>query len=205
MKLKNIHYYSGIVLTIFIGLHLFNHAMSIFGIGTHLAVMENLRLFYRNLLVETILGLAVLTQITSGIRLVWKKRKMETSFFERLQMWSGLYLAFFLVIHVSAILVGRFILKLDTNFYFGAAGLNHFPFNLFFIPYYGLAILSFFGHIASIHAQKMRKTILGFSPDQQAKMILVKGVLLCILIFYGLTNGFTGIELPAGYEVLIGK
>ncbi len=205
MKLKHIHYCSGIILTIFIGLHLFNHAMSIFGIETHLAVMESLRLFYRNPLVESILGIAVLTQIISGTRLVWKKRKMKTSSFEWLQLWSGLYLAFFLVIHVSAILVGRFILKLDTNFYFGAAGLNHFPANLFFIPYYGLAIFSFFGHIAGIHAQKMKKTILGFSPNQQAKMILVKGVLLSLLIFYGLTNGFTGIALPPGYEVLIGK
>jgi hypothetical protein len=40
-------------------------------------------------------------------------------------------MALFLIIHVSAVLTGRFILHLDTNFYFGVAGINNFPFSLF--------------------------------------------------------------------------
>jgi len=96
-------------------------------------------------------------------------------------------------------------LHLDTNFYFGAAGLNSFPFNLFFIPYYGLAVLSFFGHIASIHSKKMKQTVLGVTPNKQSIAILSFGILITILIFYGLTNHFNGVAIPKEYEILIGK
>jgi hypothetical protein len=111
----------------------------------------------------------------------------------------------FFLIHLSAVLGGRFILKLDTNFYFGVAGLNTFPFNLFFVPYYGLAIVSFFGHLAAIHHKKMQKTVLGISPNTQSKAILAFGIGLTFIIFYGLTNEFKGVEIPKEYQVLIGK
>ena len=118
---------------------------------------------------------------------------------------GGLYLAIFLVIHVSAVLVGRFYLKLDTNFYFGAAGINSFPVNLFFIPYYALAVLSFFGHLAAVHSKKMNQPILMLSPNQQAWGILILGAALTLILFYGLTNQFSGIELPEEYRILTGQ
>ena len=117
----------------------------------------------------------------------------------------ALIISIFFVIHLTVVLGGRFYLHLDTNFYFGVAGLNTFPFNLFFIPYYGLAIFSFFGHIASIHNKKMKQNILGLSPIGQSKLILAIGTALTILIFYGLTNHFNGVQIPTEYNVLIGK
>ena len=143
--MKRIHYFSGIIISIFIGFHLFNHFYSIFGINAHIQLMKDFRLVYRNVIVETILLTAVAFQIFSGIKLVFKKRKTTLDFFEKLQIWTGLYLAFFLIFHVAVVLIGRYYLKLDTNFYFGVAGLNTFPYSLFFVPYYGLAIVSFFG------------------------------------------------------------
>lgn len=163
-------------------------------------VMDNLRIVYRNIVVETILLLAVGVQIVSGIKLFFTTKK-SGSFFRKLQIWSGLYLAFFLVMHVSAILVGRFVLEVDTNFYYGAAGLNIFPLMLFFVPYYGLAILSFFGHIAGIHFMKMRQDVFGMSPKKQSHLILGIGVLVMIAIFFGMTNGFEGFEIPEEYGV----
>lgn len=202
---KNLHYASGIILSIFIGLHLFNHVYSIFGAEAHIAMMDNLRLFYRNLFVETILLTAVLVQIISGWKLFRECRKTAVSFFEKLHIWTGLYLAFFFIFHLSAVLGGRLVLGLDTNFYFGVAGLNTFPFNLFFVPYYGGAIFSFFGHIAAIHHKKMKKDVFGLTPVEQSKAILVLGAVLTLVIFYGLTNGFQGVEVPPAYHVLIGK
>ena len=205
MTIKKLHYLSGLTITIFIGLHLFNHACSIFGAERHIEVMNSLRLFYRNIFVETILLIAVLVQIVSGLKLFRTKIKTAASSFDKLHIWSGLYLAIFFIIHLSAVLGGRLVLHLDTNFYFGVAGLNSFPFNLFFIPYYGLAILAFFGHIAAIHNKKMNQNILGLSPNGQAKAILVFGICLTIVIFYGLTNHFNGVEIPKAYNILIGK
>lgn len=64
MILKRIHYLSGLILTIFIGAHLFNHTMSLFGVGTHVLIMDKLRVVYRHPAVESILLLAVLLQLS---------------------------------------------------------------------------------------------------------------------------------------------
>lgn len=205
MELKKLHYLSGLTITVFIGLHLLNHMIGIFGAEQHIEFMNTLRIVYRNLIVELILMIVVLIQIISGLKLFVSKRKSVHDFYGKLQIWTGLYLAFFLVIHVSAVMAGRFIMDLDTNFYFGVAGLNTFPLNLFFIPYYGLAIFSFFGHIAAIHSQKMKGKIFGLTVEQQSKFILIKGIIVALIIFYGTTNGFTGVELPAEYLIMIGE
>ena len=203
--MKRLHYVSGIVITIFVGVHLFNHACSVVGADKHIEMMNSFRLFYRNIFVEIILLSAVFVQIFSGLKLFKINSKSATSNFEKLHIWTGLYLAIFLVIHVGAVLGGRLFLHLDTNFYFGVAGLNSFPFNLFFIPYYAIAIMSFFGHIAAIHNKKMQHVIFGFTPNGQSKVILVCGICLTITIFYGLTNHFEGVEIPPAYKILIGK
>lgn len=205
MNKKKGHLISGLVISLFIGVHLFNHIYSIFGVDKHVELMTSLRLFYRNIFVETFLILAVFVQIISGLWLFFKYRKKVNTGFDKLQIWTGLYLAVFFVIHLIAIFAGRLILNLDTNFYFGVAGLNNFPTNLFFIPYYALAIISFFGHIAAIHSKKMKQNILGLTPNEQAKIILTLGVCLTIVIFYGLSNRFHGVEIPTEYNVLIGK
>lgn len=165
--------------------------------------MEQFRKIYRNPWVEIPLLGAVLVQLYTGIQLVRNKPKKVTGFYKRLQIWTGLYMAFFLVIHVGAVMTGRLFLHLDTNFYFGAAGINSFPFNLFFIPYYTLAIWSFFGHIAAIHYQKMSRK----NPyaNRQSAIILGLGIVISIVILYGLTGGFKGVPIPAAYDVLIGK
>lgn len=203
--MKRIHFFSGIIITLFVGLHLFNHLTAIAGAERHIQVMEQLRPVYRNIFAETILLAAVLLQIVSGIGLFRSKRKRSLAAFEKLQVWTGLYLALFLVIHVGAVMAGRFVLHLDTNFYFGVAGLNTFPLNLIFIPYYGLAVFSFFGHIAAIHRLKMKRSILGVHPPTQAVILLLTGLTVTGLIFYGLTNRFTGVEIPPAYHILIGK
>lgn len=201
MTIKKLHYFSGITISIFVGFHLFNHLYSFLGANAHIELMQDLRVVYRNTLAETLLLLAVLIQIVSGIKLFIKKRESVLSFFEKLQIWTGLYLAFFLVIHVGAILSGRYILNLDTNFYFGVAGLNTFPLNLFFVPYYGLAIFSFFGHIAAVHSKKMKHRLLGILPNKQSYFILIIGISVTIAILYGLTNGFNGLEIPKEYNL----
>lgn len=203
--MKRIHFISGIIIAFFVVLHLFNHIYSLFGADAHIDLMNDLRVIYRNVIAETILLFAVVIQIISGIKLFLKKRKSKSDFFGKLQIWTGLYLAFFFLIHLSAVFSGRLILNLDTNFYFGVAGLNTFPFNLFFLPYYGLAIISFFGHLSAVHSIKMNNKIFGIEPIKQSYGILIIGIILTLIILYGLTNGFNGVEIPKEYDILIGK
>lgn len=205
MTIKKIHYVSGLTISVFIGLHLFNHFMSFWGPAAHISTMETIRIFYRNVFAETVLLLAVLTQIVSGIRLFIRKRTEISGSFDRLQILTGLYLALFLIIHLSAVMTGRFVLRLDTNFYFGAAGLNTFPFNVFFIPYYSLAVISVFGHVAAVHKSKMSLSVLGISPGKQAIGILIFGIVLAGILIYGLTNRLNGFQIPKEYKVLTGN
>ena len=192
-----LHRLSGILIALFVGLHLVNHLASLFGPGAHIELMEQLRMVYRHVLAESLLLTAVVIQIISGTRLFLAKRRTAAGFYEQLQIRSGLYLAFFFLIHVGAVMTGRYVLQLDTNFYFGAAGLNVFPFNLFFLPYYGLAILSFFGHLAALHYRIRKRAT-------QAKLILGLGAVIAVAVLYGMTGGFSGVDIPEAYRVLVG-
>jgi len=171
----------------------------------NIEVMKSLRLVYRHPIIETLLLSMVLIQIISGLKLFWQERNTAVSGFEKLHLYTGLYLASFLLFHVIAIMAGRYVLHLDTNYYFGVAGLNTFPYHLFFIPYYSLAIISFFGHVAAIHYQKMKNSSFRLAPRAQSKVILVAGICLTLILFYGLTNHFHGVEIPEEYNVLIGR
>lgn len=205
MKLKSIHYFSGSLFFIFVIAHLTNHLFSLSSFDHHIAIMESLRLLYRNPIVETILMIVLVIQIVSGLKLFKNKRGIKKDFFENLQVLSGLYLAMFLVIHLSAVWGGRLVLKLDTNLYFGITGLNTFPHLIFFIPYYSLAIMAFFAHLAAVHDKKMKADILGLSPRKQAIGFIAVGFIILGFTLYGLTAGFKGADIPASYNVLLGK
>lgn len=203
-RLYRLHFFSGLIIAAFTGAHLFNHFFSFCGADAHIAVMDTLRLVYRHIAAETVLIVAVLIQVVSGLSIYRKRRQLVKTGWEILHLYSGLYLAFFLLLHVSAILTGRLYFKLDTNFYFGVAGLSTFPFYFFFIPYYLLAIAAFFGHIAAIHHRKMKRAVLGLSPSTQSTGILVSGIIVAAVLIVGLTNEFRGFEIPVEYYRTLG-
>ena len=174
------HYYSGITLSLFIGIHLVNQAMALGGAAKHVALMNVLRGVYRHPIVETLLLLAVLSQFGTGLRLAFG-RKRSTGV-ERLQAWSGLYLAFFLVMHVGAVMYGRSA-GIDTNFYFAAAGLADTTQSFFFIPYYFLAVSAVFLHVAAVHYLKTGR-------DKGSWAIGATGVLIAALLVFTLRAAF---------------
>lgn len=106
------------------------------------------RKVYRQPLLEALLMGCVLIQVMTGMQKVRRKKWARLAFWDRIQTASGLYLAFFLLAHTSAILIGRAGLDLDTDTYFGAWAFQFMP--LFFVPYYTLAILAFFGHFGAL-------------------------------------------------------
>lgn len=198
--MRKIHYISGSIISLFIILHLVNHLFALESDLKHIEIMNFIRPIYRNLISESFLILAIIIQIFSGIKFFFALKK-SMYLFDKIQRYSGLYLALFFLIHLSAIGVCRWVLKLDSNFYFGAAGINTFPYLLFFIPYYFLAIFSFFGHIASIHYKKMKKNIFHLNPHKQAVIILIIGFFISFLCIYGLSNHFKGYEIPEVYQL----
>lgn len=111
--------------------HIANHLTGLAGIETHIAFMRAFRAVYRIPVVEAVLLGAVAFQIYSGLVFVIKGWRHRASFIPWLQAASGGYLAFFFLNHVGAVLFGRFVLNLDTNFYYAAAGVSVPPFQFF--------------------------------------------------------------------------
>jgi len=147
MTIRNLHRVSAIPVATFALVHMANHLASLWSISSHIAFMEAARLIYRQPAIEAVLLLAVAFQIGSGASLVIRRLRRQRGFMAWLQTGSGAYLALFLCVHVGAVLYGRSVLMLDTNFYFAAAGFHVPPFQFFFAPYYFFAVLAFFTHL----------------------------------------------------------
>jgi hypothetical protein len=181
--MKIIHYFSGITLILFVSTHILNHLMILHSEPLHVRFMKKARKFYRHPVVELILTIAVVLQVITGIGLVIRWNK-PAEMFELMQIISGLYLAFFLIVHVTAVVVGRYKMRVDTNLYYGAGVMNMWPHKLFFIPYYFLALTSFFVHLAMVHYHKMSVYISVASATTQSWLIIVTGLLIATLVVF---------------------
>jgi putative ABC transport system permease protein len=147
MTLRKLHALSAVLIAAFACLHIVNHLVGLSGVAQHIAFMEVARSVYRFPAVEPALLSCVAFQIVSGLTFVVRGWKQRNGFVPWLQAISGAYLSFFLVIHVGAVLFGRGVLHLNTNFYFAAAGFHVAPFQFFFAPYYFFAVVALFTHL----------------------------------------------------------
>ncbi len=202
--MKKVHYYSGLFISVFILIHFSNNLFALISPEKHIEVMEVARLIYRNIVFEVLLIGACITQIIAGISLYRNKKQNVQNGFDHLHIYSGLYLAFFLTVHPIAIFVGRYYLEVDTNFWYGAMGLNIFPLWLFFAPYYFLGVFAFFAHVACIHRQKVMALGWHVSADKHTTFIMVIGAIIGLLILVGFTGFFQGLSIPDEYLQLLG-
>ncbi|KQQ86840.1 hypothetical protein [Massilia sp. Leaf139] len=193
---RTLHRRCAIVVTLFVLLHVVNHAAAIGGIGAHLRFMEAARAVYRQPLLEALLLLCVMGQAGSGLWLLHAGWRGRPGWLAWLQALSGAYLALFLLIHVTAVLAGRAVLDLDTNVHFAAAGLQVWPYQLFFVPYYFLALAAVFAHLGCALARRA-------APPGRALIValpLGMGVLLASLVLAALMGGLAPYEVPQAYK-----
>jgi succinate dehydrogenase/fumarate reductase cytochrome b subunit len=186
--MKLLHYFSGLTISVFIGFHLLNHLLILRSEDHHIRFMQSLRKIYRIRVIEIFLFLGISIQLISGVTLVILKWNKIENYFDVIQIASGLYLALFLTIHLNAVMVGRYKLKVDTNLYYGAGVMNMWPHKLFFIPYYSLSILSFFFHVACIHRVKMSKFLSIDEATTQSFVIMGIGIIVTALIIFKMSH-----------------
>lgn len=86
------------------------------------------------------------------------------------------------------------VLGVDTNLYFGVGYMNVSPQRYFFIPYYSLAITSFFVHMACIHKIKMSEYVTLSTAQNQSIGIMVLGVIFTVLIITKMAH----LQIPVG-------
>ena len=199
MNLRTLHRSSAVLIGVFVVAHITNHLVSLMGVPSHIAFMEIARHVYRQPVVEVLLLLCVAFQMASGLWLVVRGWRQRRGFVPWLQALSGAYLAFFLAVHVGAVLYGRAVLLLDTNFYYAAAGLHAPPNGLFFAPYYFMAVLALFTHLACAAYWNLGATAIK-RPALFIGLPMLVGAGISLLIVLSLAGMLQSVELPAQYK-----
>jgi succinate dehydrogenase/fumarate reductase cytochrome b subunit len=204
MYLRTLHRFSAFGLLAFIAMHVTNHLVAIIGIQSHIAFMDAARVVYRAPLVEGILLFCVVFQILSGLWFVVQGWRQRTGFVAWLQACSGLYIAFFLLIHVGAVLYGRALLNLDTNFFYAAAGMHVPPNQCFFIPYYFLSLLALSAHLGCAFYWFLKDSSKNM---RQAALVIpiIIGSTVSTIIVLSLAGKFQPLDIPAKYKATYAK
>ena len=195
------HRVIAIGLGLFILTHLAVHITAIGGPERHIATLSKIQPLYRSWVIGPILVLAILAQIIIGGNLVWRRWKSPLKgFWGWTQILSGGYLAFFLLIHSSAALTTRYIMGLETNFYWAAATLNITPLQFFFTPYYTLGILSVFAHLAAaIYFGRGQKSA------RPSWIIIGMGSVIAVIIIAAFSGAAYDIKIPQEYVDYFGS
>jgi succinate dehydrogenase/fumarate reductase cytochrome b subunit len=197
--LRTYHFTSAIVLGLFVVLHIANHLVGLTGQGQHVAFMHAVRPLYRNAIVEPLLLLLFASQIATGLTMATRGWRSRRGLVPWLQAGSGLYLAAFVALHVLAVLSGRALLDLDTDFRFAAAGFHVPGWPWYFWPYYTLAVFALFTHVGCAiywntldHSPRVARSALG--------TIVAIGAVAGLSISAALAGLLYPVEIPAAYR-----
>jgi len=199
-SLNTIHRMLAALILLFVAIHLLNHTVAIAGADSHIEIMELFRVLYRNPIVEIVILFCLLLQISIGFYFVIRSKNKRHDLFSRAQLFSGLYIAFFVLFHVGAVLNGRYNLNLDTNFYFASAGMYIGQLKYFFIPYYFLAVVAVFTHVACFARWRISRNASIDRANIVAAAMVITGVLLGILIVASLAGVFYDVNIPNEYK-----
>ncbi|WP_193161912.1 hypothetical protein [Microbulbifer hainanensis] len=202
--IHTLHRLSACVIGAFVIVHVFNHLLAVQGIDAHIDFMESFRHLYRQPAIEALLLGCVLFQICSGVLFIKNRWGQRRGFYDRLQAISGGYLAFFLLNHVGAVLYGRSLLHLDTNFYFAAAGIHVPPFQFYFVPYYFLAVVAVFSHLACAAHWLTRARLTQKGRNWIGCAIISCGAAVSLIIILALSGSLYPVDIPGEYKATYG-
>ena len=190
------HGVSAALIACFVLFHLANHLSGLDGPNTHAAIMKAGRTVYRAPLIEPVLVILLLFQITSGVRLAWRWSSQRADTYRIFQIGSGAYLAAFLLAHMnSALILARAVHKIDTNWAWAAGlptGLIHDAWNIRLLPHYALGAFFVLGHLAS----GLRAVLIAHGVNSAvANRIWAAGLGAGALISAAIIGGLCGVRL----------
>ncbi|HMQ58920.1 MAG TPA: hypothetical protein PKE65_10265 [Rhizobiaceae bacterium] len=199
LAVRRIHRGSALVLGAFLVFHMANHLVALAGIDAHRAMMQAGRAIYSFPPVEALLLVAVVAQVVTGLAQLRASRGRRRGFWPRLQAASGAVLAFFLVAHTLALVVGlRGVFGLDTDFFAAASVLVIWPLPLIYAPYYALGVAALFAHLACVLRLRVR------GRDDMARLaphaIAGLGAAAGVVIVATFSGAFYAIDLPPEYR-----
>jgi hypothetical protein len=198
---RKVHGVSALILALYLVPHIVNHIAGLGGVEAHIAFMRAVRIVSRVPVVEGMLLFCVLLQAVTGLSLFVLGLRERRGFVPWLQAFAGACLAVFLYIHVRAVLFGRNVMQVDTNFYYAAAGL-HVPsvsFRWYFATYYFLAVLCPFVHFGCAAWKRLQRQ----PPRRRALAVALPaaaGALIAALIVMTLAGVFYRVTIPPEYQ-----
>ena len=192
------HRWNSVFLGLFIVLHFATHLAGVFGIDAYNDTQDMLRLIYRNPVVEPVLLISVVLQIGIGLHLLIRKtRRGLHGRWAYAQVISGFIFLVFVVEHMVALVLARWVEGLDTNFYWPASVMSGAPFIWYFLPYYFLGVVALFVHMGCGARLVLLRSSL--RPHAQAGFWALAGLGLAMAVIIDLTlmGAFFKIDLPA--------
>lgn len=150
-RLRVLHGVTGLVILLFVALHLANHLTGLFGPLVHARVMAIGRVVYRSQLVEPVLVAILLVQVASGLRLAWRWSSRPLDAAKVMQTGSGAYLAAFILTHLnSAFVSARWVHGTPTDWAWATGapdGLLMDAWNIRLLPHYALGVFFIIAHL----------------------------------------------------------
>ncbi|EGF91988.1 putative membrane protein [Asticcacaulis biprosthecium C19] len=202
--MERIHKLSAAFVFAFLCLHFANHFAGLLGVEFHIQFMQTLRALYYVPVVEYAVLAAFAIQILTGLPLIWEIWTEKKDIIHQFQAASGAVMTLFILTHIGAVLVGRHVLHLDTNFHFAAAGLMSPQWKPVFLGYYGAGVFSLFLHFGCIAYDIFKKAN---KPVAWLMLLAVSGagayVIWLLLQIY--SGALYPVEIPADYARLFGK
>ncbi|SFW32997.1 hypothetical protein SAMN03159511_2412 [Pseudomonas sp. NFACC19-2] len=194
--LRVAHGLSGVIVTIFVVFHLFNHLFGLLGSDVHAAIMDWGRTFYRATLIEPLLVAALLFQVVTGLRLAWQWSATPSDHLRLFQLASGVFLAVFILGHLNAVFVFARLwggIETDWAFATGApAGLIMDPWNIRLLPHYSLGVFFVLAHLGS----GLRVVMLAHGASNKAANVAWSAVAgVAALLSLAIILGMTGLRL----------
>ena len=203
-RLRFFHRISAIAFSTFLILHVANHLAALAGQGAHIEMMAALRPLYRNALTEPLILALAAWQAASGLILLWRARHAERDMLSWLQQLSGIYLSLFIFVHICAVLAGRAVFGLDTNFRFAAAGFHVGNWIWFFVPYYFLALFSLFAHVGCGIYWNLPGSRPGVRKVALTAM-LIAGTIIATSVVLALAGALYPVDIPSAYRATYGS
>ena len=180
---RKVHRVSAFLLIFgFIGLHIMNHAIALISPERHEELRLLFRSWYASTLVEPLLFGLLLIIIFSGVPMALRYMRSVGDHYKTLQIGSGIYMAFFFMAHVNAVLSARYRgVETDWIFATGEQGLiNGF---YFLIPYYIWSVGMIWLHVScGIRMVMLANRVCAEKANQTFKVLILVGSLVTIIV-----------------------
>ena len=186
-RLAFAHGLTATLIVAFAGAHVANHLVGLWGGDLHIAVMNVLRVVYRQPFIEATLLACVAFQFASGVGLLRHRVRVSGTAVDSLQACAGAYLACFFASHLTAALRARWMRGVDTNWvWLTTDSLLRDPWSARLAPYYFLAVVA-----VGVHAGAGLRHVVGAHghtelADRLFTAVGVAAVVVAALVMTGL-------------------